>query len=441
METSAGDTTAETMPPAMPKPAGWVRWVICFLLFLAVVLSYVDRLVISVLKPSLAAQYHWSETGYADMAFWFQAVYGIAYLISGRIIDRIGAKAGYAFAITLWTAGHMLHALFTTTTGMIFARLPLAMGEAATYPAALVAAKSWFPKTERAFAIGILNAGANVGAIVTPLIVPIIALTWGWRMAFVATGALSIVWLVLWLSFYARPREHKLVSARELAWIEAEPPEAKQPVSILQLLRKRQTWAYMCGRFLIDPVWWTFLFWLPAFFAKQFGVEKLGFGPPLVAIYLMADLGSIFGGYASSRFIRGGWHINKARKTAMLMMACIVLPVAFTTFAPNMWVAVVLIGLACAGHQGFSTNLFTIPGDLYPQWAGGTVAGLGGLAGACGGMLMAKFAGAILQTTGGDYTPIFVVSSVAYFAAFAVVHLLCPRWDKVDLQPKLELKP
>ena len=425
----------ETPAAAIPKPAGYVRWIVCGILFLAVVISYIDRLVISVLKPTLAAQYNWSETGYADMAFWFQAVYGIAFLISGRIIDRIGAKAGYTFAMAIWTAGHMMHALFTSTTGMIFARLPLAMGEAATYPAALVAANSWFPKKERALAIGVLNAGANVGAIVTPLIVPVIALAWGWRAAFIVTGLFSVVWLVVWLLFYRKPRDHKLTSAAEVAWIESDATteEPINKVSILRILKYRQTWAYMCGRFLIDPVWWTFLFWLPAFFAKQFDVKLSGFGPPLVAIYLLADVGSIFGGWRSSSYLKRGWHINKARKTAMLIMAFTVLPVAAVTFMPNMWWAVLLIGLACAGHQGFSTNLFTIPGDLYPHYASGTVAGLGGLAGACGGMLMAKFAGIILQTTGGNYTPIFVVSSVMYLLAFCVVHLLCPRWEKATL--------
>ena len=428
----------ETTPPdatAIPKPAGYIRWIVCGILFLAVVISYIDRLVISVLKPSLTAQYNWSETGYADMAFYFQLVYGVAFLISGRIIDKIGAKAGYTFAMIIWTAGHMMHALFTSTTGMIFARLPLAMGEAATYPAALVAANSWFPKKERALAIGILNAGANVGAIVTPLIVPAIALAWGWRAAFIVTGLFSVVWLVVWLLFYRKPRDHKLATAAEVAWIESdttvEAPTNK--VSILRMLQYRQTWAYMCGRFLIDPVWWTFLFWLPAFFAKQFDVKLSGFGPPLVAIYLLADVGSIFGGWRSSSYLKRGWEPNRARKTAMLIMAFVVLPVAAVTFMPNMWWAVLLIGLACAGHQGFSTNLFTMPGDLYPHYASGTVAGLGGLAGACGGMLMAKFAGIILQTTGGNYTPIFVVSSVMYLIAFCVVHLLCPRWEKVSL--------
>ncbi len=417
-----------TPAAAAIRSAGYIRWIICGLLFLAVVLSYIDRLVISVLKPSLSAQYHWSETGYADMAFWFQAVYGVAFLFSGWAIDKIGAKIGYAVAITTWTIGYVLHAVFTSTSGMILARIPLAMGEAGTYPAALVAANAWFPKRERALAIGILNAGANVGAIITPLIVPLIALAWGWRAAFVVTGLFSLVWLGAWLLFYRQPQDHKWVTPAERDWIESDitTEEPINKVSILRLLKLRQTWAYMCGRFLIDPVWWTFLFWLPAFFAKRFDVKLGGFGPPLVAIYLLADLGSVFGGWRSSSFIKKGWHINKARKTAMLIMAFIVLPVAAVTFMPNMWWAVLLIGLACAGHQGFSTNLFTIPGDLYPHNASGTVAGLGGLAGACGGMLMAKFAGAILQTTGGNYTLIFVVSSVMYLLAFCVVHWLCP---------------
>ncbi len=434
------ETTApEAVPPI--KPAGYIRWIVAGILFLAVVISYIDRQVISVLKPTLAEKYNWSETGYADMVFYFQLVYGIAFLVSGRIIDKIGAKAGYSFAMIIWTAGHMMHALFTSTTGMIFARLPLAMGEAATYPAALVAANSWFPRKERALAIGLLNAGANVGAIVTPLIVPVIALAWGWRAAFIVTGLFSVVWLVIWWIFYRKPRDHKLATVAEVAWIESdattEEPITGTPagskVSILGMLKHRQTWAYMCGRFLIDPVWWTFLAWLPAFLAKQYGVKLAGFGPPLFIVYLMADGGAIFGGWRSSSYLKRGWDVNKARKTAMLIMACVVLPVAAVTFMPNMWWAVLLLGLACAGHQGFSTNLFTMPGDLYPHYASGTVAGLGGLAGACGGMLMAKFAGIILQTTGGNYTLIFVVSSVMYLIAFCVVHLLCPRWEKVTL--------
>ena len=416
-----------------PKPKGYVRWLICGLLFLAVALSYIDRLVISVLKPELAARYHWSETGYADMALYFQMAYGIAFLGFGLLIDRLGARLGYILAMVIWTIGHMLQAAFTTTGGMIMARLPLAIGEAGTYPAALVATKAWFPKSERALAIGILNAGANIGAIITPIIVPLIALSFGWRMAFIATGALSIIWLVLWYVFYRQPQQHKWLSQQELNWITSETEPQPQKASLARLLAQPQTWAYMCGRFLIDPVWWTFLFWLPSFFAKAYGVKNIGFGPPLIIIYLMADMGSILGGFFSSQFLKSGQSLNRSRKSAMFIMACIVLPVAFVTYMPNMWLAVVLIGLACAGHQGFSTNLFTIPGDLFPSWAGGTISGLGGLSGALGGMLMAKFAGLILQGLG-SYSPIFMVCSVAYFAALIVVQLFCKAWDPVRPQ-------
>ncbi len=396
-------------------PAGRVRWLVCALLFFAVVLSYVDRLVLSVLKPSLAHTYGWSETGYADIAFYFQLAYGLSYLVAGRLVDRFGARLGYAAAVGLWTAGHILHIAFTSTTGMILARLPLAAGEAATFPAALAAVGEWFPRRERALAIGIFNAGSNVGALVTPLLVPYIVVTLdlGWRAAFIVTGALSLVWLAAWLAFYRKPADHPLVTPKERAWIEAEPESPQEPAGWGTLLRMRQTWAYIMGRFLIDPVWWTFLFWLPDFFARQFHLSLKEFGPPLVAVYILADIGSVAGGWASSRLIGGGWSINASRKTAMFGAALCAVPIAFAARAPSMWAAVGLIGLACAGHQAFSANLYALPGDLFPRRMTGSVVGLGGLAGAVGGMAMAKFAGAILQTIGG-YEPIFVDAAFAY---------------------------
>ena len=368
----------------IPKPSGKVRWIVCALLFFAVVLSYVDRLVLPTLKPDLQARYDWSESGYADLAIWFQAGYGISYVFFGRLIDKIGARAGYTLAVSLWTIGHVAHIFFTSTAGMLLARIPLAIGEAGTFPAAIAATNEWFPKKERAFAIGIFNAGSNVGAILTPLIVPIIAVTLGWRWAFILTGLLTVIWLVAWLSFYRSPREKKSLTAEELAWIETDPVEPQRPVKWATLFRLRQTWAYMAGRFLIDPVWWTFLFWLPDFFNKQYGVKMLDFGPPLIAVYLLADVGSVAGGWASSRFIGSGWSINRGRKTAMLLAALCAVPIAFATQAPNMWVAVALIGLACAGHQGFSANLYALPDDVFPRWMAGSVVGLGGLAGAIG---------------------------------------------------------
>ncbi|MGY4397565.1 ACS family hexuronate transporter-like MFS transporter [Sphingomonas sp. UYAg733] len=412
------------------KPHGRVRWVVCALLFAAVVLSYIDRLVLPTLKPDLTHRYGWTETGYADLAIWFQAAYGIAYVGFGRFVDRFGARVGYVVAVTLWTIGHLAHVLFTSTAGMAWARIVLAIGEAGTFPAALAATSDWFPRRERALAIGIFNAGSNVGAIVTPLIVPVIAVTMGWRWAFVLTGLLTVIWLAAWLFFYRRPREHPRVTAEELAWIEAEPAIVQRAVPWRRVLAQRQSWAYLLARFLIDPVWWTFLFWLPDFFNKQYGITMLAFGPPLVAIYLLADIGSIGGGWLSSRLIGRGVGVGRARKLAMLAAALCAVPIAGATYVPGMWGAVALIGLACAGHQGFSANLYALPGDLFPRGTAGTVIGLGGLAGAMGGMLMAKFAGVILETVG-SYQPIFAVAACAYLLALLVVHLLAPRYEPV----------
>lgn len=416
--------------PPLAKPSGKVRWIVCGFLFAAVVLSYVDRLVLPVLKPHLATRYHWSEEGYADLAAYFQLVYGIAYVVSGRVVDRIGARLGYASAMALWTIGHLLHTAFTTTAGMMWARIPLAAGEAATFPAALAAVSDWFPKRERALAIGIFNAGSNVGAIITPLLVPwlVVGLGLGWRSAFFVTGAFSIVWIAAWLLFYRRPRDKTSVSPEELAWIEADPViETRRRVSWAEMFRHRQTWAYITGRFMIDPFWWTFLFWLPDFFARRFDLNLADFGPPLVVAYLFADVGSVTGGWISSRLLARGASTNRARKTAFLCSALCVVPIAFATQAPSMWIAVVFIGLALAGHQGFSCNLYALPGDLFPRWMVGSVVGIGGLSGAIGGFLMAKSAGWILDTIG-SFQPIFIVAACAYLLALLVVHLIVPRW-------------
>jgi MFS transporter, ACS family, hexuronate transporter len=421
------------MPPVTTRPAGQIRWLVCGLLFAAVVLSYIDRLVLPTLKPELQARYGWSEQGYADLAVWFQAAYGLAYVPFGRLVDRYGARIGYVLAVVLWTVGHACHVLFTSTAGMLIARVPLAIGEAGTFPAALAATSEWFPRRERALAIGIFNAGSNVGAIVTPLVVPIIAVSYGWRMAFIATALLTVIWLAAWLGFYRRPRAQPLVGAEELAWIESEPPEHARPIPWRTLLRLRQTWAYMAGRFLIDPVWWTFLFWLPDFFNRQYHVKMLDFGPPLVAVYLLADVGSIAGGWLSSRLLARGFTTNKARKTAMFVCALFALPVAFASHAPGMWSAVLLIGLACACHQGFSANVYALPGDLFPRGLSGSAIGLGGLAGAAGGMLMSRFAGNILASLG-SYEPIFILAACAYLLALLVIHLLVPRYEAARLE-------
>ena len=366
---------ARAMPP---KPAGGVRWIVVVLLFAAVALSYIDRQVLSVLKPTLQHQYGWSETGYGDVVFYFQLAYGIGYIAFGRIVDRIGARLGYAVAVTLWTAGHLAQALVTSTAGFALVRVPLALGEAGAFPSSLAAIAEWFPTRERTLAIGLFNAGTNIGAILAPLLVPAITLAFGWRMAFILTGLLTVIWLAAWLLFYRRPREKTSLSAAELAYIESDPERRAAPIPWLRLLRRRETWAYMLGRFLIDPVWWMFLAWLPDFFGKQYGLDLKSYGPPLVAIYVLADLGSVAGGWGSSSLLRRGFSLNVSRKTAMLLCALVVTPVAAAVFAHDIWLAVLLIGLATAGHQGFSANLYALPADLLPKGAVGSVVGLGG---------------------------------------------------------------
>ncbi|MEJ0026253.1 MAG: MFS transporter [Rhizomicrobium sp.] len=412
-------------------PVGGTRWIVCALLFAALALSYIDRQVLSVLEPTLARKYNWTPVGYGNVVFYFQLAYAVGYLAFGRIVDKIGARAGYAIAVSLWTIGHMAHAFVTSSVGFSIVRIPLGLGEAGAFPASLAAIAEWFPTKERTLAIGLFNAGTNIGAILAPLIVPIVTLAFGWQMAFILTGLLTVVWLVVWLRFYRRPREHRGVSPQELAHIESDrTPDSHAPTPWIQLLRRRQTWAYMAGRFLIDPIWWTFLFWLPDFFDSRYHLNLKSYGPPLVAIYVLADLGSIAGGWGSSTLLGRGWNLNLSRKTAMLLCALVVVPVAFAANVGNIWLAVGLLGLACAGHQGFSANLYALPSDLFPRWAAGSVVGLGGAAGATGGMLIAKFNGYILQATDKNYTPIFIMAACAYLVALGVVHLLVPRYER-----------
>lgn len=402
------------------------RWIVVALLFAATVINYVDRQMLGLLKPTLSVEFGWTETDYADIVFVFQAAYAVCYLLFGRFIDVIGARWGYAMAFTVWNLAHIAHAAATTLAQFMAARLFLGAGEAGNFPAGLKAVADWFPKKERALAVGIFNAGANIGAIITPLIVPVITVTWGWQAAFVVTGLLSFVWLAAWLTFYRTPDQHKGVTADELAHIRSDAPDPAGKVGWGQLVVRRETWAYALAKFLTDPVWWLFLFWLPDFLHRTYGLDLKGFGPPLVAIYILSDVGSVAGGWLSSRLMRGGVSLNRARKTAMLACAACVLPVVFATSAAELWVAVLILGVATAGHQGFSANLLTLPSDLFPRAAVASVVGIGGMAGAVGGMLMSKFTGWVLDSTG-SYTPILLVAAGAYPLALLFLHLLSPR--------------
>lgn len=416
----------------MAPPAGKYRWLIMWLLFAAMVINYVDRQMIGVLKPTLSAEFGWSETDYADIVFWFQASYAVAYLCFGRIMDKVGARWGFGAAFFIWQIGHMMHGAARDLSHFIMARVVLGVGEAGGFPGGIKAVTEWFPKKERALATGLFNAGTNIGAIVTPLLVPFLVLTFGWQMTFVITGLLGLIWLPIWLLVYRRPSEQKKVTAAELAWIEQDPADPVEKIGWKKLLTVKETWAYAGGKFLIDPIWWMFLFWLPDFLGKRYGLDLKTFGPPLVAIYLLSDVGSVGGGWLSSRLMHRGMSLNRARKTTMLICALCAVPVAFAAFASNVWIAVLIIGLATAAHQGFSANLYAFPGDVFPRSAVGSVVGIGGMLGGIGGMIMAKYAGFVLDKIG-TYTPIFIVAGSAYLVALLVVHLISPRYEAANI--------
>ena len=408
------------------------RWVICALLFFAATLNYSDRQVIGILKTTIHDEIGWSEVDYSWVVFSFQAAYAIGLLGIGRLIDRIGTRKGFSLSIIFWSVAAMGHALARTVFGFGTARFFLGLGEAGNFPAAIKTVAEWFPKKERALATGILNAGTNVGALVTPLVVPVITIAWGWRAAFIVTGAIGFIWLIAWLLLYRRPEEHPSLSKAELEYIQSDPPDPVVNVPWGSLLPLRQTWAFSIAKFMTDPIWWVYLFWLPDFLHKRYNLGLQEFGPPLVVIYLMADIGSIGGGWLSSSLIKRGWTINGGRKLAMLICALAVVPIVFAAQTSKLWVAVVLIGLAAAAHQGWSCNLFTTTSDMFPRRAVGSVVGIGGMAGAVGGMMIARVVGEILQRTG-SYVPIFIIAASAYLVALLLFHLLSPKLDPAKL--------
>ena len=375
-------TASPTVTGAAVERAGRYRWVIVALLFAATAINYIDRQMIGVLKPTLTAEFGWSESDFADIVFWFQVAYAIGYISFGRVVDKVGARLGYAIAIVIWTVSHMAHGLATGVTSFAMARFGLGIGESGNFPAGIRAVTDWFPQKERAFAIGLFNAGANVGAIITPLLVPLLVLMFDWRVAFYVTGVFGVIWLIAWWAIYRHPTEHTRVSAAELAWIQQDPADPVEPVAWTRLIGKRETWAYALGKFLIDPIWWFFLFWLPGYMFDRYQLDLKTFGLPLAAIYLISDFGSVAGGWLSSRMMKAGYSANVARKVTMLICALCVLPIWFAQSIDNVWLAVLVIGLATAAHQAFSANLYTLPSDMFPRAAVGSVVGIGGTVGA-----------------------------------------------------------
>jgi ACS family hexuronate transporter-like MFS transporter len=437
------------------------RWQICALLFFAATVNYIDRQVIGILKPTLQNEFTWTEVDYGWIVFSFQTAYAIGLFFVGRLIDRVGTKIGFALSVTVWSIAAVGHAFAVpigaavfvlaawvlsalgydpmvslapaSVLGFIAARFLLGLGESGNFPASIKTVSEWFPKRERSLATGIFNAGTNVGALATPLIVPLIIAQWGWYEAFILTGAIGFVWLVFWLLIYKKPEDDFRLSRSEFAYIRSDPPEPAARVPWSRLFPHRQTWAFGIGKFLTDPIWWVYLFWLPDFLSKRHGLDLKSFGIPLAAIYIIADIGSIGGGYISSALIKRGWSINRSRKIAMLICALAVVPIVFASVTTSLWLAVLLIGIAAAAHQGWSANIFTISSDMFPKQAVGSVVGIGGMLGAVGGMIIAPLVGYILQTTG-SYIPIFMIAASAYLVALLIIHLLAPKLEPAKLE-------
>ena len=452
---------AAVMAGEFAERIGRRRWEICALLFFAATVNYVDRQVIGILKPTLQSEFGWTEVDYGWIVFSFQTAYAIGLFFVGRLMDRLGTKIGFALSIIVWSIAAVGHAFAlaiggaafvvvawamsalgydpvatvasASVLGFIVVRFLLGLGEAGNFPASIKTVSEWFPRKERSLATGVFNAGTNVGALATPLLVPIIVAKWGWYEAFILTGVLGFIWLVFWLLMYKRPEDDSRLTKRELEYIQSDPQESTARVPWSRLFPHRQTWAFGIGKFLTDPIWWVYLFWLPDFLNKQYGLDLKNFGIPLAVIYIIADIGSVGGGYISCALIKRGWTINKSRKTAMLICALAVVPIVFASITSSLWLAVLLIGIAAAAHQGWSANIFTISSDMFPKQAVGSVVGIGGMLGAVGGMIISPLVGYILQTTG-SYVPIFIIAASAYLIALLIIHLLAPRLEPAAIK-------
>ena len=398
---------------------------ICGLLFFATTVNYIDRQALGILKPTLAKDLHWSESDYGWIVSAFQFAYALTMPLAGRVVDRLGTRLGYALAVLVWSTAAMSHSLARTWGQFVAARFGLGMGESANFPAAIKTVAEWFPEKERALATGIFNSGSNVGAVVAPLLIPVVAYRLGWRAAFLFTGALDLIWLVAWLTYYRKPATELAVATGGERWRE--------------LLTKRAAWAYIAGKFVTDPVWWFFLFWIPAFLQSTYQLPLTSLGLPLAAIYVAADAGSILGGWLSAGMISRGWSLNAARKTAMLLCACAATPVISLVVVRGLWATVALIGLAAAAHQGWSANLYTLVSDTFPRRTVGSVIGLGGLVGGLSGILAAPAIGYWLDFSGGAYRPLFVVGGMAYLAALGIIQILVPRIARPVLSPDTAL--
>jgi MFS transporter, ACS family, hexuronate transporter len=431
------DKSLSTVEPPNAAGAGAAvghyRWTICSLLFFATTINYLDRNILGILAPTLQREIGWTPVEYGYITTAFQAAYALGLVWFGWFIDKYGTKIGYSLSLIGWSIAAAAHALAQTVFGFGVARFFLGLSEAGNFPAAIKATAEWFPKKERALSTGIFNSGANVGAVVAAAVVPWLTITFGWRAAFVVTAATGFVWLVFWILIYQKPEEAKRLSKEEMDYILSDPVEiVNEKIPWMKLLRYRQTWAFVLGKFLTDPVWWFYLYWLALYLNNNFGVTLTGLALPLIIIYTMTSVGSIGGGWLSGALINRGVPVHKSRVLAMLTCALLVLPVVVVGEIKDMWVAVLIIGLAAASHQGWSANIFTTASDMFPKRAVGSVVGLGGLAGSVGGMIFMTLSGYLVQTTG-SYMVHFIICGSAYLIALGVMQLLTFKAKPVEV--------
>ena len=427
-----GDPVASPTGIQTNAKVGNFRWFICGLLFYATTVNYMDRVVMGILKTTIAHDLHWTDTDYGKITAAFQIGYAVMLPVAGRLLDKLGLRFGYALAVLVWGLSSMGHAFAGNLMEFSIARFGLGLGEAANFPAALKTVADWFPRKQRALATGIFNSGTNVGAVIAPLIVPFVVARFGWHSAFLVTGAFSLSWILVWLFFYREPEVQPRLSPAELAFIRSD-VDVEPPVKIpyWQLLTKRSAWAFLLAKFFTDPVWWFYLFWIPGFFGDKYHIDLVHLGPPLVVIYLFADVGSIAGGWLSSALLKRGWELTRARKTAMLVFSCTVLAIVFVPFAAgNLWLTVILVGIAAGSHQGWSANVFTIGSDCFPRKTVGSVVGIGGLGGALGGALVQPAVGKWLDISHQAYAPLFFIAGSMYLFTLLVIHLILPKFKQ-----------
>lgn len=464
---------AGSAPTAEANAVSHFRWTICGLLFYATTLNYMDRQALALLKPTLQDPVRgigMTEMQFAAIVSIFSAAYALGQLLAGSLIDRVGTRIGYALALSLWTVAAMSHSLvcypvvtaplhgmaaafshllrhipgLTSSPSLVsmanlsgavigfgLARFVLGLGEAGNFPAAIKAVAEWFPSRERALATGIFNSGTNTGATIAPFAVGFLLYRLGWQFAFLGTSVFAVIWLVLWLSMYRAPQNHPRVSASELALINSDPVEPSTKIAWSHLLPHRQTWAFLLGKVMTDPIWWFYLYWLPGFLNARYGLTITRMGLPLLVIYNVCTVGSIAGGWLPAQFIKMGWTLNRARKTAMLLYALAVVPIVFIGNTHTLWQAIALICLATAAHQAWSANLFTLPSDMFPRRAVASVVGIGACGGSVAMMFFGLFVGFVLQITHGNYMPVFVLAGSAYLLAITVIQVLVPRLEVV----------